>query len=70
MTKAADQTVHPDRRLSVYEPLHNIARKASRRVSPEHSLQPTLLNSRVFMRLLNQRDKSLGNRTVVTAADA
>jgi RNA polymerase sigma factor (TIGR02999 family) len=46
----------------VYDELHRIAANAMRRERPGHTLQPTLLVSEAFMRLVGERNTAWQNR--------
>jgi RNA polymerase sigma-70 factor (ECF subfamily) len=46
----------------VYDELHRIAEGAMRRERPGHTLQPTLLVSEAFLRLVGERDTAWQNR--------
>jgi RNA polymerase sigma-70 factor, ECF subfamily len=47
----------------VYDELHRIASGAMRRENPGHTLQPTLLVSEAFMRLIGERNTKWASRT-------
>ena len=55
---------------SMYEQLHVLAQKALRHEKPGHSLQPTLLVNDAVMKLLQQRNVSLDDRSQAVAAGA
>lgn len=55
---------------SIYEQLHQCAQKALANERPGHSLQPTLLVNDAYMRLLEQRNVDLADRSQVMAAGA
>lgn len=46
----------------VYDELHRIAENAMRRERPGHTLQPTLLVSEAFLKLVGERDTAWQNR--------
>jgi RNA polymerase sigma-70 factor, ECF subfamily len=48
--------------VAVYQELHRIAENAMRRERPGHTLQPTLLVSEAFVRLVGQQDLNWQNR--------
>lgn len=70
MNEAANQNGKGHWHPSVYAELHEIAERALRRESPGHSLQPTLLVNDAYLRLLEQRNISLADRSLVMAAGA
>ena len=54
----------------VYDELHRIADQAMRRERPDHTLQPTLLVSDAFLKLVGQRDARWRNRAQFFAVAA
>lgn len=54
----------------MYELLYGIAQRDLANESPGHSLQPTLLVNDAYMRLLDQRNVKLSDRSQVLAAGA
>jgi RNA polymerase sigma factor (TIGR02999 family) len=54
----------------VYDELHRIADLAMRRERPDHTLQPTLLVSEAFLKLVGQRDTRWQNRAQFFAVAA
>ena len=55
---------------SVYRQLHEVASKALRTEAEGHSLQPTLLVNDAYLRLRDQRNIALNDRSRVLAAGA
>lgn len=55
---------------SIYDQLHLLAQQALRRETPGHSLQPTLLVNDAYLKLLDQRNVTIDDRTAVLAAGA
>lgn len=55
---------------SLYEQLHIMCQKTLAREQPGHSLQPTLLLNDAYLKLMDQRNLDLENRSEVLAAGA
>ncbi len=70
MTDADSQNSDTSWRDSIYEQLRLLAERALARETPGHSLQPTLLVNDAYVRLLEQRNIELSDRSMVMAAGA
>ncbi len=57
-------------RSSIYGQLHQLAERALDRERPGHSLQPTLLVNDAYLRLLDQQNVCLDDRSTVMAVGA
>ena len=57
-----DRSVVNELAQRVYDELHRVADLAMRRERPDHTLQPTLLVSEAFLKLVGQRDSRWQNR--------
>lgn len=57
-------------RSSIYQKLHGLAERALAREAPGHSLQPTMLVHDAYLRLIEQRNVCLDNRSQVMAVGA
>lgn len=67
---AGDRSVSNALARMVYDELHRIADQAMRRERPDHTLQPTLLVSEAFLKLVGQRDTRWQNRAQFYAVAA
>jgi RNA polymerase sigma-70 factor (ECF subfamily) len=65
-----DRSVANELARIVYGELHRIADLAMRRERPDHTLQPTLLVSEAFLKLVGQRDTRWQNRAQFFAVAA
>lgn len=65
-----DRSVSNELARLVYDELHRIANQAMRRERPDHTLQPTLLVSEAFLKLVGQRDTRWQNRAQFFAVAA
>jgi RNA polymerase sigma factor (TIGR02999 family) len=70
MTESFDDEMPNDWHQSIYDQLHRIAGAALGRERPGHSLQPTLLVNDAYLRLLDQKNVDVGDRSQVMAAGA
>lgn len=70
MTEEPSQPADRAWRQSMYDELHRLATGALARETPGHSLQPTLLVNDAYLRLLEQKNVDLANRSQVMAAGA
>lgn len=65
-----DRSVSNTLASMVYDELHRIADLAMRRERPDHTLQPTLLVSEAFLKLVGQRETRWQNRAQFFAVAA
>jgi len=55
---------------TIYDQLHQVAQRALSREKPGHSLQPTLLVNDAWLKLVQQNNVDVGDRSQVMAAGA
>jgi RNA polymerase sigma factor (TIGR02999 family) len=70
MTASARPNDSSGWQYSLYDQLYRLARGALARETPGHTLQPTILVHDAFVRLLEQRNVNLDDRSQVLAAGA
>ena len=68
MAESVHREATPGWQKSIYEQLHRLAEGALARETPGHSLQPTLLVNDAYLKLLEQRNINIADRSQVMAA--